>query len=447
MPFTYALPLFISLCLLLISSQAFSKSTLEDRFQVSVGLEETENIVPNQQLVLNVDLLSEGAFNGSVKLEYLDIENAIVIQPDGQTEIKTKEINGKQWFIQREKITVYPRKAGNFTVPEITLNVTVNDNEKGNITDKIKSKPYQFEVSSPAGLKVLKDVIASPKVDFTLTPKGQDKATDDESYQVGDAITYVYETKAQKQHVLLLSEIKIEDIDGVQAYRKPAVEKDEFDRFEKFNTASIRQEITFIFEKEGTFALPEQRLTWWNSDKGELQETVIKAQTIVVGEGGSFLKNFNPFNKFKITSTSLLSWVYIVGLVLLMLLVIWQLYRHKEKLISTFNRLNKTQQKQLTRKYFENIKSNNHKQAIASLYEMIQLTSGSISVLSDSLNETNKRSLNTLQQLAFSGQSKTIDHFDKQDAQCLLDAILKPSKQHPAKTKSFKFSTELNINK
>ena len=358
-PYTHSLfhtvTLLISLCLLFVSNPLFAKESLTGaantaELQVKVSLQERAKIVPNQQITLNVDLLSEGAFNGTVKIAYLDINNAIVIQPDGQTEIKTQEIDGKKWFILREKITLYPRKAGTFSVPEITLNITFNNQQQGNTTTKIKSQPYQFEVSDPDALKGIKEAIASPHIGFTLSQTGQKK---EGSYQVGDAITYVYETQAQKMHALLLSELTINDINAVQMYRKPVVKKDDFDRFEKFNTASIKQEITFIFEKEGAFTLPEQRLVWWNSNKGELQETVIKAQTIIVGGGASFLSQLTPLNQFKLSTSSTLLWLVMLLFTVLLLLGIWQLNRHKQHLLTTFHKVNKTQQKQRHKKLFE----------------------------------------------------------------------------------------------
>lgn len=448
MPFTHALMLFISLCLLFVSSQTLAESTSietlqqQNKLKVIVSLEKTESIVPNQQLVLNVDLLSEGAFNGTVKVEYLDIDNAIVIQPDGQTEIKTKEVDGQQWFIQREKISVYPRKAGNFKVPEITLKVTMNDQSQANRTGKIKSEPYQFEVSEPEALKGLKDIVVSPKVDFTLSQIKQNK---EQAYQVGDAITYVYETKAQKMHVLLLSELTISDINGVQMYRKPVVEKDDFDRFEKFNTASIKQEITFIFEKEGSFTLPEQRLTWWDSNKGQLQDTVIKAQTIVVGEGASFLTKFNPLKQFKLTTSSALLWLSIAISALLLILVIWQIYRHKNSLLATFYRFNKSEQKELSKSYNQHINDQNYQQAINCLYELVKLNSGSVSALSTVMDNKNIARLNTLKELAFNG-SKQQGAYSKQEAELLLEEILKQPSQRP-KTQPFKFSVKLNSRK
>lgn len=458
--------LFIGLCLSLLlatNSVAATKSlaTLQaqQQLQIKLSLQESETIVPNQQVTLNVDVLSAEPFNGNIKLAYLELDNAVVIQADAQTELNTKEIDGQLWFVQREKINLYPLQTGVYKVPEISAKVSINTDKNGVISGKLTTKPYQFEVSEPKALQGLESYVSSPKVEFKLTEQKQKPAQQAEqdlqglqeqqatSYEIGSALTYTYQIKAEKVHVLLLPELQIAAINGVQMYRKPVVERDNFDRFDKVNTATLTQEITFIFQKQGEFTIPEQKLVWWDTSKGELKQTVIAAQTIVVGKASVSDRISNilskPFKLLNLSPDNALQWLYGIGLSVLVLLIIWQSCRHKHNLLAAFHRLNNSENKNLTKTYFEHVDKQEYQQAIACLYDLAKSRSNSVAALSTLMAKEEVTRLQRLQQLAFKPELELEPNFSKQDAELLVAAIVKKSRLWP-KHQAFKFSVNLN---
>lgn len=486
--------MFISLCLSLFlslllatSSVAATKSlaTLQaqQQVQIKLSLQESETIVPNQQLTLNVDVLSAEPFNGNIKLSYVELDNAVVIQADAQTELNTKKIDGHLWFVQREKINLYPLQTGVYKIPEISVDVSINTDKSGVISGKLTTKPYQFEVSEPKELQELEDYISSPKVEFKLTEQKQALQTEQApvqqadqeqlatSYQVGSALTYSYQIKAEKVHVLMLPKLQISEIEGVQMYRKPAIERNNFDRFAKFNTATLTQTVTFIFQQQGQFTIPEQKLLWWDTSKGELTETVIAAQTIVVGEASVSDRISNvltkPFKQLGLNQDNALLWLYGIGLSLLVLLIVWRIYlykkslynskksgRQKNSLLATYHRLNNTENKKLTKTYISHVDKQEYQQAIACLYDLAKSRSNSVAALSTLMTKEGVARLQRLQQLAFKSElvkksNQELDqepNFSQQDAELLVAALVKKPKLWP-KYQTFKFSVKLNADK
>ena len=466
----------------LFSNKAFSQvpsplASLESdgKVQVKIYQERSVNKVPNQQITLIIEVLSAHPFASDFTLPYLDFDNSVVIQPNGNAELATKLIAEQLWFIQRKKIITYPLTSGQFDIAPIKVGIYLNTQHQETLSGSIQTQPYSFEVAIPSPLTDANNIIASSHVEFSLSSdlaqrkQAKDKhvlkgETVNEHVEstVGSAITYHYTTKADNMHVIMLSKLKFDEIDGLQIYRKPSIEKDEFDRFEKFNTAILTQTVTYIFEQEGIFTIPEQRLVWWDTVNNELREEVIAKQVIIVGKATLNAEATTSETKSSsaadsvlsgLTTQQLIRLLFITAVLIFIVALIRQVMRHKQSLLAEFHHINKTKNKQLYKRYNEQIENQDYQSAISSLYKIAQLNFSSVDSLSKHCNQENLNRLTTLKQLAFSTyatagnqESKAVNQFSSADGKQLLDAL---THQQANKTKRqpFKFSYKLNPDK
>jgi hypothetical protein len=446
-----------------------SKLVEQNQLKMSVSIsEKTSRLVAKQQVSLHVKLLSTQPFKDNFTLPYFDIDNAVVIPPSDETKLEIQTIEGQQWFVQHEIINIYPITAGTFTVPALTAEYFINGESSEVLTGKISSKAITFSAELPVELNAIKNFIASPSVSFTLKqsqaksdleqPNKANTSTDSAEYTIGSAVTFTYSLKADYMHVIMLDKLAVPKINGIKIYQKPAVEKDVFDRFEKFNAAQLTQEFTFIFQEEGTFTVPAQQVTWWDLTTNSFKEITIKAKRFKVGQGVGAGTDGNansaassPLSKLKMLLKKVLAdtdkLIYLlVGIALLIfcIAVIRKIVMHRSALLSSFHKVNKTRQKQIATDFTQYIAKKDYQLAINSLYQLTEQRSGSIASLSTLVGSENQTRLNTLQQLAFHGDV-TNTTFTEQDSELLLSDLLKKQSRWRKKER-FKFSENLNPN-
>lgn len=431
------------------ASSSFDTLQSQQKLQISVSVSALEKVIPNQQVALNVDVLSLHPFNADFTLSYVGIDNAVVIQADVKTALSTRQIDGEKWFVQHQKVMFYPLKSGAYIIPSLTATVSVNSEQEGIVSSQLITKPYSFDISEPTALNNVEGYIASPNVSLRVKQKG--KAV--EEFNIGSAITYEYQLKADKVHALILPKLEVDELNGVQIYRKPVVERDSYDRFEKFNTASSTLEVTFIFQKEGSFNIPEQRILWWDTEHNELKEEVIPAKKIIVGQASLIDSLRHLFSKviahLESNETNTLSWLAMVIFCLLLMVFLWKIIAHKGN-STAIERLNKGQKKQLITDYYAYIASKKYQQANRCLYDLLKVTSRSVATLSATMNEQDRSHLGRLQALAYNKESALLESsdFSQQDATLLLMAVVKLSPRWSmhslSKRKPFKFSIKLN---
>ncbi|MGB0936529.1 MAG: hypothetical protein ACPGTQ_03675 [Colwellia sp.] len=501
----------ISFCLLFLfmniaQAEKITIESLQSQGDIKMKVRLAESTSPqaetitNQQVTLLVELLSTRPFDNNFSLPYFDLDDAVVIPPNDKATLSLKIIEGKQWFVQQKEIKIYPLKSGNYTIPELTATTTIKyTNEQGpdggkgganaqkEVHGSLSSSPIQFDVTTPAQLNNLESFVVSPNVGFTVDAQHKSKSTSEKSsatnlpdYHIGSTVTLTYTISASEMHVIMLKKLNFKEIEGVQIYQKPAIEKDVFDRFEKFNTASLKQEVTFIFQKEGQFTIPGQSLYWWDLTEQKLKEIKLKPQIFLVGasaasgsndlsssinnsESGSLVERVIAFkNKFLSQVSNNKSLVLYILLIIAFfffcIALVRKAFKHKEELLSAFHRFNKTKEKRLIAHFKQHIANKEYKEAVNCLYQLTNEVSGSITPLSNDVEKSHLKKdksvqaklehLNSLKQLAFKAESQA--SFTEEDAKQLIASILTKNtiwNKLWHKKEAFKFSYVLNPEK
>ncbi|MFA0544411.1 BatD family protein, partial [Vibrio sp. 10N.222.52.B7] len=84
-----------------------------------------QDVAVKQQVALDVEVLSTRPFQEELALPYLDIPNTVVKKDEQKVARSARTIEGTKWFTQKARYYLYPMQAGEFTVPELKIPVSV----------------------------------------------------------------------------------------------------------------------------------------------------------------------------------------------------------------------------------------------------------------------------------------------------------------------------------
>ncbi|MEW6996203.1 hypothetical protein AADZ86_00655 [Colwelliaceae bacterium BS250] len=403
------------------AEQTFDALSAAKQITTNIHIATQGNIVPKQQVVVEVEVRSLLAFDGDIKVQYFDVENSLIVHPEQPAILTIKEVEGQQWFIQRKTINVYPLIDGTFTIAPLKVDVRVLG-EQEKLSGNVQTPTKKFSVVTPDALVGVDNYIVSPDLTFTLS-KSEIEQKDS---GVGSAVTLTYELMVAEQHALTLPTLTFPDQLNVQMYRKPEEKRDEFERFEKYNTAILEQSVTLIFDDEGKFAVPMQKIPWWNPKTSTLTEQVIEQDVIIIGDGEPDLINFSrtaaKLKNIDISNFNFVQWLYFIVSVVFVIFIIKQTYTNRAALIAQFHRVNQTQSKRVTQQFYADVSAKNYPAAIASLYQLLELSGSSHKRLDDVVGDANKSRIDALKALAFNKSSN--EPFTKSDASLIVKAIL-----------------------
>jgi hypothetical protein len=403
------------------TEQTFDGLIAAKQITTDIHIATQGTIVPKQQVVVEVIVSSQFAFDGDIKVQYFDVENSLIVQPNQPAILTIKEVDGQQWFIQNKTINVYPLSDGTFTIAPLKVDVRVLG-EKEKLSGTIETLTKEFSVLTPDALVGVDNYIVSPNLTFTLSKS----EVEQKDSGVGSAVTLTYELMVAEQHALSLPTLKIPELLNAQMYRKPEEKRDEFERFEKYNTAILKQSVTLIFNDEGKFAIPEQNIQWWNPETSTLTEQVIKQEVIVIGDGEPDIINLArmaaTLKNIDLSNFNFIQWLYFIISIVFIVFISIKTYTHRAALMAQFHRANQTQSKRITKQFHADISAKNYPAAIASLYQLLEVLGINQKRLDDVVGSVNKSRIDTLKSLAFNQRCDEL--FNHKDATTTVNAIL-----------------------
>ncbi|WNC73863.1 hypothetical protein RGQ13_07690 [Thalassotalea psychrophila] len=439
------------LCFVSTPTFAETVESLIDKQELSLtmSLQTEGTIIPNQSVTFEIEVMSAQPFADNMTLSYVDITDAIVIPPSENTTLDIKTIDGKDWFVQQKKLVVYTMQNGEFVVPPVSVDVSINFKNKQKVKGQLKTKSQQFIVDkSPASLNGQEYLVSS---NLVLTE--QQKDASETKLEVGNAVTLTYKLTADNMHALLLPDFNIPALPGIKLYTKPIVKKDDVDRLSKLQQAIASQEVTFIFQQEGRYVIPEQKITWWNIKTKQPQQAIIAKQEFVVGDGGGLItENSQSNTDAELGSTNnypVLQWLYIIVLIVFGIFILRAIYQHKQALMQSFKTSDKAQRNKLKQLYLKHIEEQNYQAAIMTLYQVINVIpdngSANASALAQQLEKSPQQQalLVKLQRLAFAFEIKNNLSISTEEAKNIFNTLVKTKKISLAFSR-FKFSMDLN---
>ncbi|HET9534737.1 MAG TPA: BatD family protein, partial [Mesorhizobium sp.] len=153
----------------------------EPKVRASIGTQ--GDLWVGQRITLVVELLAPGYFSGVAGFDLPNPPGLLLTPPEGSPIVSSETIDGTSYTVQRHELAVFSRRAGEQTIPPITVRFQFKRNplDKETIAAAVRTKPVTFNAKLPPGAEKLGSLISARnlKVEEAWTPEpGKAKAGD-----------------------------------------------------------------------------------------------------------------------------------------------------------------------------------------------------------------------------------------------------------------------------
>ena len=261
------------LALLLLMALAGRAAAQDGDVRVRVTIDPAEGAVIGQRIRLFVDVLFADDMPHPPKVAAPEIPGAQLFRFESQATTMNDRLDGRSYVGQRFEFALYPRRGGDLAVPAF---VATLEDRAGNPVGSARSDPASVAVAVPTGIDASQPVVASAEV----TAQEQWAPDPAGSFKVGDALTRSITRTARDVPGLALASLDPSAPDGVRAYVDPPEIADRIDRGDVTGRRTDR--VTYVFERPGTYRLPDAAQSWWDLDDGAARTAQEPGVEIVV---------------------------------------------------------------------------------------------------------------------------------------------------------------------
>jgi hypothetical protein len=198
--------------------------------------------------------------------------------PTSHPSVSSEMIDGTQYSVQRHRLTVWPTRAGEQTVPAITARFAFKRNplDTDEASASVTTEALPFSVQLPPGADNLGTIISAR--DLT-TDERWDNEPGSDSILAGTAFKRTITFTAPDIPGMVLPPFPAEPIDGLGVYSKQQL----LDQSDRGSATGVRQQvITYVCQQPGQYTIPAVRFTWFDIDANELQTIDFPARTLNV---------------------------------------------------------------------------------------------------------------------------------------------------------------------
>jgi hypothetical protein len=235
------------------------------------SIEPKAGIWVGQQVRLLIDVLGRDGWAQIHKFHPFEVSGASVLQVDSQGTRLTDTVSGATWTGQHYEWLVFPQRAGAITIPPIVVDVETKDLA----TQKVMPVPNQktpalaFQAALPPGADQERSLISTIRLEARQTLEPSTVA-----FKVGDALKRSISLRAAAISGMAFEPVQYAPVSGIGIYPSEPVVQDAVDRgslVEGRRTESV----TYVFEREGNFVLPDVTVTWWDLEEKRLHREIL----------------------------------------------------------------------------------------------------------------------------------------------------------------------------
>jgi len=384
------------------------KLIVENKLTIETTIKRDQKQIVGQPLTIAIEIATNRWFAKGTRINNFELADTIILANSEISINGTKRLNGQTWSTQTKEITLYPRRHGDYYLPSIKVQVSVNTENDGIVEGTIETKPQYFIISLPEALTNIEHFIVSPQVSLKILT---DNENDDEtSYSIGSAITQTITIKAQDVPAMMIPPVQQTELTGLSIYQKTPQVLDKSNRGDLVGTRI--ESFTYIFEQAGEYEIPEQVIFWWDTSNNKLQEVIIPSLLFNVGNSNTS-KN-NEANAFVLSFKQNILIIVIICITVGFFIF---LFRYKNKLMILYANITHLEQRIIKKAFFQAISNHKYISAVDYLYKYSLL----IGVNLDQVKSTQILSLN---KLAFDNNNQSTS-FTLQNAKELIKELTK----------------------
>ncbi|UGY08916.1 BatD family protein [Phyllobacterium pellucidum] len=245
---------------------------------VETSLATQGKIVVGQQVSIDVDVYVPNFFTSPPQFPLLDVPNAIVTLPDEQAQNLVKSVNGEEYSGIRRTYFIIPQIAGEFTLPTASVPLAYAK-VPGQSTPATVNLPAVTFVAAqlPPGAEA--SAFSAARAELSETLDG-----DPANLKVGDTLVRRVTLFATGTRAMMLPQLSFDVPDGVKLYRQAPTLADNVAGSGRERGSSRTERVTYVMDREGTFALPALTVTWFDTENMQAQRAELKPLVLAVKE-------------------------------------------------------------------------------------------------------------------------------------------------------------------
>lgn len=196
-------------------------------------------------------------FSGSIKVRDFTVPSTLVRRMTKTAMNEKRRREGVTWNFQTWRYQLHSERLGTLNLPEMTAYIAVETESEGEVKGELKLSVPAIQIVEAPGTDDLKSWVAANEFKVEEIWEGEQ-----ESYQVGDAVTRIRKFTVKGSPAMAIPESTSIEIEGVNVYRAPSLVDDQ-------EVGGVLQGIreerdVFTFKGGGTFTIQEERIHWFN---------------------------------------------------------------------------------------------------------------------------------------------------------------------------------------
>jgi len=236
-----------------------------------------------QKIILHVDVLAKDGWAQLRKADDIEVSGAYLLRLETQGTRLNETIAGNHYTGQRYEFMLFAQRDGKLTIPPVPVDIEIKTwgAGGGSRIERMMLPVVEFIARTPPGADDLQWLTSTS--DFQAD---QDWSGETDQPEVGDAIERTISLRASDVPGMAFAPIRYNRIENLGIYPgEPTVE----DKFARGDLTGTRLEtVTYVFERAGSFEIPDVTFSWWDVAAGQLKHVVLPGLSVqVIGNAGA----------------------------------------------------------------------------------------------------------------------------------------------------------------
>jgi len=248
-----------------------SLGAADEGIVLRTSIEPKADIWVGQQVRLLIDVLGRDGWAQIRKFHPFEVSGASVLQVESQGTRLTDTVSGATWSGQHYEWLVFPQRAGAIAIPPIVVDVETKDlaTQKTTPVPDQKTPAVAFQAALPPGADQERGLIST-----TRLAAGQTLEPSTAEFKVGDALKRSISLRAAGISGMAFAPMQYAPVAGAGIYPREPVVQDAIDRG-SLSEGRRTESVTYVFEREGNYVLPDVTVTWWDLGEKRLHREVL----------------------------------------------------------------------------------------------------------------------------------------------------------------------------
>lgn len=317
----------------------------ESTMKVKLTIDPKKDIMVKQAFTMNFEILTNRWFSGEPIITFPSHSGLVVVdKPISKTPI-SQTVQGQTLSGILIEFVAYPIAAGELTLGPIKIDAKVTSQNGAPNSELWQSEVITINAVAPAGVENMDLVIVADRLEVS-----EQWQPEDESVEVGNALTRNIVIRATGTQSMLLPEIGFPGLKGVSQYPSKAELTDSSNR--GIATATRKQSISYVLESKGSVVLPALQWTWFSPSTQQIETVLLPEKKLKVKSSSQFASGGS--NLARQRNSYVIMWV--IPLLVFMLLTAVFLYKkyrlndYIQRKLATHKQSPKYQYKELLKK-------------------------------------------------------------------------------------------------